>query len=124
MISKKWGEVLVLGVVSHLSCIASCVGAGVASLGCTPYSESGHPLSYPSVQLFGLVFSVGLAALYWKIQSLGVRLLIATILILGLWSAAFASIASLSLQTIFLFRVFIFLFQKLDFRSSASPVET
>ncbi len=115
MKKAKFAEIVTLGLVSHIGCIVSCFGVGASLTSCHAGPEEvGHPLNYPAFQLFSLVFAVGLAATYWKIQNLAARLLIASVLIAGLWHPLSASLASLSLQTLFIFRIFLFLVRKLQ----------
>ena len=124
MKKAKFAEIVTLGLVSHIGCIVSCFGAGASLTACHAGPEQmGHPLSYPAFQLFSLVFAVGLAATYWKIQNLAARLFIASVLIAGLWYPMTASLASLSLQTLFIFRIFLYLIRKLQALSGEESPE-
>lgn len=112
MKTKRFLELLTLGVAGHSGCIIACLGLGATGVtpGCAASAPVGHPLTYLASQAVHLTVALAVVWLYLRLANELHRIPLVLLLAALLWVPALGTYAAFSLQAVFLVQVFRLLF--------------
>lgn len=112
MKTKRFLELLTLGVAGHSGCLMACLGLGATGVtpGCAQTVEVGHPLNYLAGQAAHLAVALTVVWLYLRLTNELHRIPLVLMMAAFLWVPAVGTYAAFSLQAVFLVQVARLLF--------------